>query len=87
MTKEKTEKEKQSLRKEFIKTLLNLSTSAFGLVAALAWNEVIKELITSTIQPILGKSSGLLSLLVYAILVTFLAVLVTYNLSKLSERN
>ncbi|OGM21710.1 hypothetical protein A2714_05305 [Candidatus Woesebacteria bacterium RIFCSPHIGHO2_01_FULL_38_9] len=61
-------------------------TSGFGLVAALAWNEVIKEVITKYIQPIFGSSSGLVSLLIYALAVTFLAVLVTYQLSKISGK-
>lgn len=85
MAKEKSKKQIEELRREFFKTTLNLSTSAFGLVAALAWNEVIKELITKFIQPILGGSSGLFSLLIYAVVVTLLAVFVTYNLSKLSK--
>lgn len=86
MSKEKSKKQIEELRREFYKTTLNLSTSAFGLVAALAWNEVIKELITKYIQPVLGESSGLFSLLVYALLVTFLAVFVTYNLGKLADK-
>jgi hypothetical protein len=86
MAKEKSKKQIEELRREFFKTTLNLSTSAFGLVAALAWNEVIKELITKYIQPFFGASSGILSLVTYALLVTFLAVFVTYNLSKLSEK-
>ena len=86
MAKGKSKQQIEELRREFFKTMLNLATSAFGLVAALAWNEVIKEFITKYIQPFFGESSGLLSLLIYAVFVTFLAVFVTYNLSKLSEK-
>lgn len=71
------------IRKEFAKKTLDLMTSGFGLVAALAWNEFIKELIDVYIQPVFGQSSGLASKFVYAFVVTALAVMVTYNLSKL----
>jgi len=84
--KSKLKKEVREFQKEFATQLLTLVTSGFGLVAALAWNEVIKEVITKYIQPIFGSSSGLVSLLIYALAVTFLAVLVTYQLSKISGK-
>ena len=78
--------EAHAVRKEFIKKTLDLATSGFGLVAALAWNEVIKETVNNYIRPLFGKESGLISLIIYAIAITFLAVIVTYNLSKLAEK-
>jgi len=66
--------------------MLKLATSGFGLVAALAWNELIKEVVTEYIKPIAGESSGIISLLIYAILVTGLAVFVTYNLSRVVKK-
>jgi len=74
---------KASLKKEILKQMLGLSISAFGVVAALAWNSVITELVGTYIQPLVGGSSGIISLLIYAVIVTILAVIVTYNLSKL----
>lgn len=76
-------KEAQQFKKEFAERLLKLVTSGFGLVAALAWNELIKEFIKVYIQPFFGESSGFISLSVYALFVTFLAVFVTYQLSKI----
>ena len=70
-------------KKEFAEKLLKLVTSGFGLVAALAWNELIKELISQYIEPIFGGGSGLVSLLIYAMAVTLLAVVVTYQLSRI----
>lgn len=67
--------------------MLTLSTSAFGLVAALAWNQLIQEVVSQYIKPLLGGLSGVISLLIYAILITALAVLVTYNLAKFTEEN
>jgi len=63
--------------------MLKLATSGFGLVAALAWNNVIKELVDDYIKPLVGGGSGLASLFIYALLVTFLAVTATLQLSKL----
>jgi len=82
----KLKKETEELRKQFQAQLLKLVTSGFGLVAALAWNELIKEVVTIYIKPYFGENSGLVSLLIYALLVTFLAVLVTYQLSKLAGK-
>ena len=69
-----------------LKQMLVLATSGFGLVAALAWNSAIQELVNTYIKPVLPMGSGLVSLLIYAVLVTVIAVLVTVNLSKLIEK-
>lgn len=66
--------------------MLALATSGFGLVAALAWNELVKEIVTEYIKPVVGESSGIISLLVYAVLITILAVTVTYNLTRVVKR-
>ncbi len=66
--------------------MLTLATSGLGLVAALAWNTLIQELVSQYIKPLLGGASGVISLLIYAVLVTVLAVVITYNLSKLIKR-
>lgn len=69
-----------------LKQMLTLATSGFGLVAALAWNSTIQELVTTYIKPYLPGNSGIVSLLIYAILVTIIAVVVTINLSKIIEK-
>ncbi len=73
--------------KALARQMLELSTSGFGLIAALAWNEVIKEAVENYIKPYAGGSSGLISLLIYAIVITFLAVFITYNLSMIAKRD
>ena len=83
---EKIRKHATEIRRQVLKQMLTLATSGFGLVAALAWNEVIKEVVTAYIKPVVGGSSGIISLLIYAILITILAVVVTYNLTKLIKR-
>ncbi|OGM04690.1 hypothetical protein A2129_02215 [Candidatus Woesebacteria bacterium GWC1_42_13] len=78
--------EARNLQKEAFKQLLTLSTSAFGLVAALAWNEFITEFVETYIRPIVGTSSKLVSSLIYAVLITIFAVLVTFNLTKIVRK-
>ncbi|MCL5407497.1 MAG: DUF5654 family protein [Patescibacteria group bacterium] len=72
---------KNNLRSEFLKTMTQLATAGFGLVAALAWNEAIKDFIDHFIK----AGSGFISKLIYAIIVTLLAVLVTYFLGKSTQ--
>lgn len=79
-------KEQKKLHIELVKQMLTLATSGFGLVAALAWNSLIQELVNSYIKKFLPGGSGIVSLLIYALVVTFLAVFVTYQLSKLSNK-
>lgn len=85
MAKEKTQEEKR-LHVEIVRQMLTLATSGFGLVAALAWNSVIQEFVKEYVQKWIPGNSGIVSLLIYAVVVTVLAVLVTLQLSKLLKR-
>ena len=69
-----------------VKQMLNLATSGLGLVAALAWNSVIQELVNNYVKKFLPSGSGIISLLLYAVIVTVLAVTVTMELSRLAEK-
>ena len=79
-------KEALEFKRQFADSALKLMTSGFGLVSALAWNELIKEAVKIYIKPYFGESSGLISLLIYAVLVTALAVFITYQLSKIAGK-
>ena len=68
-----------------VKQMLALATSGFALVAALAWNEVVKAAVDTYIKPYVSKGSGVISLFLYASIITILAVLVTLQLTKLSQ--
>jgi hypothetical protein len=70
---------KKSLRLEILKTMVQLATAGFGLVAALAWNEAIKAFLDRFIS----SGNGLLSKAIYALIITIIAVLVTYYLGML----
>ncbi len=70
----KSDKQKNEFKLQVLETFAALITAAFGLVAALAWNEAIKALI-ATVFP--ADGDGLMPMFVYAIVVTIIAVLFT----------
>jgi Zn-dependent protease with chaperone function len=63
-------------------TMIALATVAFGLIAAGAWNKFISDVIALFLKP----GSGVLAELIYAILVTILAIVVVQSLAKLAEK-
>jgi len=62
------------LRVQFLEATASLIIAAFGLVAALAWNETIKALIASLFP---NDPDSLLGLTTYAVIVTVVAVIAT----------
>lgn len=76
----------KKLHLAIIKQMVTLTTSGFGLVAALAWNNVIQDLVNNYIKPYLPGGSSLISLLIYAVIITVLAVVITYNLTRVIEK-
>lgn len=69
-----------------VKNMIALATSGFGVVVALSWNEFIRGMVEHYIDPYLGRSGGLASLLIYAVVVTLLAVLVTMQLTSVQRK-
>lgn len=55
-----------------------LITAAFGLVAALAWNEAIKAIF----KEIFGAADSIVPMLAYAIVVTIVAVILTILVAR-----
>ncbi len=68
--------------KEVLKTIITLITTAFALVAGLAWNDAIQALIAE----FMDAGSALTGLLVYAVVVTIIAVVVTLLLGRFGDR-
>jgi hypothetical protein len=66
------------IRQEIMDKMLTLATSAFGLVAALAWNDAVKEIFND----VFGEQQQIWAKIGYAVVVTVLVVLVTYLLSR-----
>jgi hypothetical protein len=75
----------QEMPLTIIKNMIALATSGFGVVVALAWNEAIKTSVQTYISPILGENSGVISLFIYAAIVTLLAVVVTMQLTNVQK--
>lgn len=71
---------------EIVSQMLTLATAGFGLVAALAWNSLIQAFVDDYIKKWLPSGAKITSLIVYAVVVTILAVFVTYQLSKILRR-
>ena len=68
--------------KTVMKTIITLVTTAFGLVAGLAWNYAIQKLIES----VMGAGDALSGLFIYAIVVTIIAVVVTILLARVAAK-
>ena len=71
-----------SNRSAYLQTMISLASAAFGVVAALAWNSAI----TALVKEIFGTGAQIISLFIYAIIITIIAVIVMVNLGKVAER-
>ncbi|MBP7412010.1 MULTISPECIES: DUF5654 family protein [unclassified Methanoculleus] len=71
-----------SFKTEVIEKIAALITAAFGLVAALAWNGAIQELF----KLIFGDQSTLVAMLVYAIVVTIIAVIAVILIGRAAAK-
>ena len=67
------EEKEEPLKVIALDKMAALITAAFGLVAALAWNEAIKAIF----KEIFGEADAIGPLLIYAIVVTIAAVILT----------
>lgn len=70
------------MKSEVIDKLAALVTAAFGLVAALAWNGAIQAIF----KKVFGTAEGVGPMLVYAIIVTIIAVIATLWVGKASAK-
>jgi hypothetical protein len=70
------------LRLEILDKMTQLSTSAFGLVASLAWNDAIQGFF----KRFYSDQQGLVAKFIYATLITVLIVFITIQLGRLSNR-
>ena len=67
----------------YLGTMIALATAAFGLIAALAWNKFITDLIGFFLKP----GTGLWAELGYAVIITIIATIVIQMLAKIAERD
>jgi hypothetical protein len=67
-----------TLKQEILDKIAALVTAAFGLVAALAWNDAIKTIF----REIFGEESTIGPMLLYASIVTIIAVILTIIVAR-----
>lgn len=71
----------QGLTSEIAAEILRLVTSALGLVAALAWNDAVQ----AVFKEYFPGGGGITAKFVYAVLVSVLIILLTFNLTRIAE--
>lgn len=67
---------------EILDKIAALITAAFGLIAALAWNGAIRAIF----ERLFGSADNITAMIVYAIIVTIIAVLVTIWIARSLKR-
>lgn len=70
------------MKVEILDKIAALLTAAFGLVAALAWNGAI----IAIFQRIFGSADNITAMLIYAVIVTVIAVLVIIWIARVIRR-
>lgn len=71
-----------SIKQEILDKIAALVTAAFGLVAALAWNDAIKLLF----KELFGTQDQVGPMIVYAIFITVIAVILTIVVARAASK-
>lgn len=72
----------KNMKKQILEKVTTLIVSAFGLVAALAWNGAIQAIF----KEVFGVTEGIIAMLVYAVVVTIIAVVATVWIAKITPQ-
>jgi hypothetical protein len=70
------------IKPTYLGTMISLATVAFGLIAAGAWNKFITDLIAIFLKP----GAGVWAELLYAVIITIIAIVFVQMLGKLAEK-
>ena len=70
------------MKGEVLDKIAALITAAFGLVAALAWNGAIRAIF----EAVFGSADNIVAMLIYAVVITIIAVLVTIWIARSVKR-
>jgi len=71
------------LKPTYLGTMISLATVAFGLIAAGAWNKFIADFIAIFLKP----GTGIWAELIYAVIITVIAIFVVQSLGKIAEHD
>ena len=72
------EEKEEPMKVIVLDKIASLVTAAFGLIAALAWNDAIKAIF----REIFGEADSIGPMLIYAIIVTIAAVILTIIVAR-----
>ena len=72
------EEKEEPMKVVVLDKIAALVTAAFGLVAALAWNDAIKAIF----REIFGEADSVGPMLIYAVIVTIAAVILTITVAR-----
>ena len=67
-----------NMKVQSLKTFGTLMTTAFAFIAGLAWNEAIRAIINEFLK----SGSAVIGLLIYAVIVTIIAVVATLMIGR-----
>ena len=70
------------MKAEILEKMAALLTAAFGLVAALAWNGAIRAIF----EAVFGTADNITAMLIYAIIVTIIAVVVIIWIARATKK-
>ena len=70
------------IKEEILDKIAALVTAAFGLVAALAWNDAIKTIF----KEVFGTQDQIGPMLIYAVVVTIIAVILTIIVARAASK-
>jgi len=74
--------EPSNIKFEILDKMAALITAAFGLVAALAWNDLIKNLFAQ----IFGTADTIVPMIIYSLIATVLAVILTLFVARTTSK-
>lgn len=76
------EAELDRVQNEFFNRLFTIVIASLGLVTALAWDDVLRQIFTD----FLGTESSIIQKIYYAVTITFLAAMISVLFGKLALR-
>ena len=77
-----SDESKITIKVEILDKLAVLITAAFGLVAALAWNQAI----TTIFKEVFGTAETFVPMVMYAVIVTIFAVILTITVARAASK-
>lgn len=75
-------KREKKVSEQVIETMSGLITSAFGLIAALAWNDAIK----AVIEQFFPAAKGATGMVIYAVVITIIAVMAAVWIGRIATK-